>query len=210
MNSNHGYCALIFLIFFSLSLAAADVEQITLADGRKLVGTYDDQTGTIMLEGPTKASIRVKRSQVVKREPYEAPVTPPQPVAPPMAQAPAPTAPVAKAQAPDDALRFAHVEAEKLRAQANRIEFEATKRWLLQEIATPVDLPEIGPDPRASEVEAHDKARALHRRYHDLKELEKQSRIAEGNEIMQVVYRVVEIREKDARLASGNLRHNDR
>ena len=58
------------LLLLALSLTAAELEQITLADGRRFVGYYDADAGTVTIEGPPKAVIRVKGSEVTSRAAY--------------------------------------------------------------------------------------------------------------------------------------------
>lgn len=58
------------LLLLALSLTAAELEQITLADGRRFVGYYDADAGTVTIEGPPRAVIRVKGSEVTSRAAY--------------------------------------------------------------------------------------------------------------------------------------------
>ena len=48
---------------------AADVEVITLRDGRVLTGAYDDEAQTVTLSGAMAATIRVTAAQILTREP---------------------------------------------------------------------------------------------------------------------------------------------
>ncbi len=69
-----------FLLLLTVLLSAADREQFTLRDGRVLVGTYDEQSQTMKIDG---GSFTVKPSEIVKRDdaPIELPrtVTKPKP-----------------------------------------------------------------------------------------------------------------------------------
>jgi hypothetical protein len=60
----------LLLALLCCSLGAAELEQITLADGRRLVGYYDEGAGTVTIEGPPKAVIAVTAAQVTSRSPY--------------------------------------------------------------------------------------------------------------------------------------------
>lgn len=59
----------LLLALFSLC-TAAELEQITTTDGRRLVGYYDAASQTMTLEGPPKAVIRLTGDQVADRNPY--------------------------------------------------------------------------------------------------------------------------------------------
>lgn len=58
------------LLLLALSLPAADLEQITLVDGRRLIGYYDAEAGKLTVEGPPKAVLPVSAAQIVSRSPY--------------------------------------------------------------------------------------------------------------------------------------------
>lgn len=62
------------LLLLALSLTAAELEQITLTDGRRLIGYYDGGAGTLTVEGPPKAVIRVAPTQIASRAAYVRPV----------------------------------------------------------------------------------------------------------------------------------------
>jgi hypothetical protein len=68
-----------FLVLMAIGqLAGAELEQITISDGRRFIGYYDAGAGTITIEGPPKAVIRVTAEQVVGRSPVvRAPETDP-------------------------------------------------------------------------------------------------------------------------------------
>jgi len=51
---------------------AAELEVITLRDGRVLTGVYDDEAQTVTLSGPMAATIRVTAAQILSREPVGA------------------------------------------------------------------------------------------------------------------------------------------
>jgi hypothetical protein len=58
-----------FLTLAVFAGAAAAAEQtVTLSDGRKLTGVYDEEAGTITLSGPAKAVIRIAKAEVVSIE----------------------------------------------------------------------------------------------------------------------------------------------
>jgi hypothetical protein len=61
-------------LFLGISLGAAELEQITTADGRRFVGYYDADAQTMTIEGPPKAVIRLAGSNIVDRAPYVRPI----------------------------------------------------------------------------------------------------------------------------------------
>jgi hypothetical protein len=63
---------IIALLALSSLLAAEDAEVFRLADGRRLVGTYDAERQQIQLAGPIAAGIRVAPGQIVERRPATA------------------------------------------------------------------------------------------------------------------------------------------
>jgi hypothetical protein len=60
----------LILLALALSLTAADLEQITLTDGRRLIGYYDEAAGKLTVEGPPKVVLNVTTAQVASRSPY--------------------------------------------------------------------------------------------------------------------------------------------
>ena len=60
----------LLLLLLALSLTAAELEQITLADGRRLIGYYDAEAGKLTVEGPPPVVLNVKPSQVASRSAY--------------------------------------------------------------------------------------------------------------------------------------------
>lgn len=65
----HDMKPLLLLAFVSLSIAA-DLEYITTADGRNFIGYYDAAAGTLTVEGPPKAVLRMPAAQITQRSPY--------------------------------------------------------------------------------------------------------------------------------------------
>ncbi|MBA3686849.1 MAG: chitobiase/beta-hexosaminidase C-terminal domain-containing protein, partial [Planctomycetes bacterium] len=61
--------AMFAILVLASACSAAEVEVITLADGRVLTGVYDAGTQTITLSGAMAAVIRVPAAQIVSREP---------------------------------------------------------------------------------------------------------------------------------------------
>lgn len=140
----------ILLAMFALC-SAAEVEQITLADGRHLVGTYDDIAGTITLDGPGAAVIKVKRYDVKTREAYARPPAP-------VAKDEAPARPVEKAVDPIDGVWRAFAEATDIRARAEdaarATEDAAVLKWVASIDLSLLPVPALGADPRQSEIDA--------------------------------------------------------
>ena len=60
----------LLLLLLALSLTSAELEQITLADGRRLIGYYDEAAGRLTVEGPPKAVLPITARQIVSRSPY--------------------------------------------------------------------------------------------------------------------------------------------
>ena len=133
----------LLLAMFSCALSAAELEQITTTDGRRLIGTYDDVAGVLVLDGPGAASIKLPSSQVKARSPF---IRPPEP------QAAEPRQP-AKAQPQQATVEEAIIAADKLRAQAKALETAALLSWFKSLDKEP--LPFVEPkDPRESEKRA--------------------------------------------------------
>ena len=139
----------LILLLFALSLTAAELEQITLTDGRRLVGYYDDIAGTVTLDGPAKAVLPIAARQVASRAPYiRGPETAADATAP--AQREAAKAPREGARARLDRARS---DAEQLRAKADAVELDAVVEFLSGMDLTPQTVDELGKDPRKSEIE---------------------------------------------------------
>jgi hypothetical protein len=64
----------ILLLMIAGTVTAAELEQITLTDGRRFIGYYDQVAGTLTVEGPPKAVIRVTGGQIAARAPYIRPI----------------------------------------------------------------------------------------------------------------------------------------
>lgn len=64
----------LLVLAFMCSLGAAELEQFTLTDGRRFVGYYDAEAGTATIEGPPRAVIKVKPSDILSRAPYVRPI----------------------------------------------------------------------------------------------------------------------------------------
>lgn len=136
------------LILFVVVGFAAELEQITTTDGRKLVGTYDDIAGTVTLDGPGAAVIRLKPEMVKQREPFVRAEPEPKPEAQPRAFA-APA--VVSKDAAMASVRLAFDKADALRHEANEIDLNAMVRYLQSSELSPIPVPDFGSDPRESE-----------------------------------------------------------
>lgn len=63
----------IALLLLALALTSAELEQITLTDGRRLVGYYDEAAGKLTVEGPPKVVLSVAAAQIASRAAYVRP-----------------------------------------------------------------------------------------------------------------------------------------
>lgn len=136
------------LLMISATMSAADLESITLADGRTLLGVYDDVAGTITLHGAGSAVIRVTERQVKGREPAFVGEAAPRPVDAKRGAATSPVDPRAALAAIDKRARE-----EKL---------AVLRRWVLSIDTTLPVVPELGDDPRESDRDSRARAQAVH------------------------------------------------
>lgn len=140
----------LLLALFSLC-TAAELEQITTTDGRRLVGTYDEAAGTMTLDGPGAAVIKLRPRDVKSRDAFV------------RAEAPAKAVPDASHSAvpvklPDEKLTDAFRAVTEAHAAADEAERLAVVAWLRANDLEPVPVPTLGSDPRESERAAVERA----------------------------------------------------
>lgn len=70
------FISCLFLIVVAVSVEAAEFEKFTLSDGRVMSGYYDENEQAIIIPGKIKASVKVRKEDIVKREPDVAPPPP--------------------------------------------------------------------------------------------------------------------------------------
>ncbi len=125
---------------------AAERESITLADGRTLVGVYDADAGTVTLDGHgTAAVVMVRADQVRAHEPAPAAVAKPavETKAPPRSPS---LAWLAECQAEVGAYQDER-KAFDLR------QYDLIRKWKAHILSLPpIPPPQVGADPRTSEV----------------------------------------------------------
>lgn len=146
---------IILALLFVTALGAAELEQITTTDGRKLVGTYDENAGTMTLDGPGAAVIKLRPRDVKARE---ACVRPEAPAPAPKTEAQRPATPP---ESPSDRLKKAKAAAEDLRQQAAEMEHAAAVEWLNTENLDSVAIPALPADPKQSEIEENKRLHAI-------------------------------------------------
>lgn len=134
--------ATLLCLCFVLAGAAVDRESITLTDGRTLVGYYDEDRGTMALDGG-KVTVQVSPEAVKSR----APATTPPPVVVGKLKGTAPVPQSTAQPLPLDAFK-------KLTDDYDRQTFALVKSWLDAAGLEPLPEPKLPDDPRQSEREA--------------------------------------------------------
>lgn len=131
------------IITCSICLAAsAEREQLTLKDGRVLIGVYDGDAGTITLDGPGSAIVRIGKDQISNRS--EAP--------PLLVKSIKPMADEAEKTKPPEDPTVA------LRAIQKRYEEERwqyCRSWIIAADFSGVPVPSLPDDPKKSEAMAY-------------------------------------------------------
>lgn len=145
----------IALLLLALSLTAAELEQITLTDGRRLIGYYDEAAGKIVLDGPTRAILPIRPDQVASRSPYvRSPEAEQAKKEEGQAKPAEPAKPRAQESTANAALKSAVTSAMELRDKAVVMEFDALVAWLSAQDLEHKVIPPVSADPRKSELDA--------------------------------------------------------
>ncbi len=132
-------------------------EELTLTDGRKLVGTYDDATEMLDMKG---AQLKVAAASIASRREMPA-------EAAPAAVAPAPAKAAArgglKERLDDCRARYAALEkqAKEIQAKADAVNEEFYLSWVKSADLSTVPEDTAGADPKVSEIKRAEKVRNM-------------------------------------------------
>jgi hypothetical protein len=171
------------LLLLSVAITAADLEVITLKDGRCLTGTYEN--GRLSLEGGVVV-LTVAEADIANRVPAPPPVVVSSPVTAPAA---GPVTPAKAKPSARDTYLAAQAEAKRLRDQARAVEAAFVVEFLRHGDFAPVPVPTVGNDPRPSEKAAAEHARDLNSHLQGLREYAKQ--VAESDTVSDAILKNV-------------------